>query len=447
MTQSLLAYLSFSVYTTTNIVHEVPTLFPKITICNSAITTTEYAYELMKEINDDLYPNISIFNTNQMRNISFQDSSNMFLNVYGTFQARINSATFSDANRLKLVHSFDKVLIKCYFMGTPCSSSDFIWQWDSKYGNCYVFNSGMNATSGASMRYKESTLPGIDFGLQLVVYVGYNDKLNPVNSGFYNWMLFTNVYGLYTFIENNTVLSYNKPNLISLDGGTINLVSMQRRFTSKLPQPYSDCEIDNTNPGHFDSPYFNLILNSPYQYSQEFCFIQCIQQKSIQLCNCSMPIYLDLYNVSCRNEAESFCAFQLLFNGKISSFILDCVTQCPLECNSSQISFTLTSQKHSGNGYVYLTEQSTVLSSDFNATPITEATTSNKFVQLFMYYDSLSFISSEDTPSMDIVALLANVGGTLGLFLGISVLSLFEAVHVLVEVFILCKNRLKNSNK
>ena len=53
-----------------------------------------------------------------------------------------------------------------------------------------------------------------------------------------------------------------------------------------------------------------------------------------------------------------------------------------------------------------------------------------------MYYDSLSFVSSEDTPSMDIVALLANVGGTLGLFLGISVLSLFEALHVLVEVFL-----------
>jgi hypothetical protein len=449
MIQTLITYLSFSVYTTTNIVHEVPTLFPKITICNSAVAITEYAFELIKEINHELYPDINIFNTNQnqMRNISFDDISNFAWNIYSIYQTKINSATFSDANRRKLVHSFEDVMVKCVFMGTPCSSSDFIWQWDSKYGNCYVFNSGFNATSGASMRYKESTLPGIDYGLQLVVYVGYYEKLNPFNTGFYSWMPFTNVYGLYTFIENNTYLSYNKANLISVEGGTINFVSMQRRFTSKLPQPYSDCEIDNSNPGHFDSPFYNLILKSPYQYKQEFCFIQCIQQKSIQFCNCSMSIYLDLYNVSCQNEKESLCALGLLFNGKISSFLSDCVTQCPLECNSTEISFTLTSQRSSGNGYVYLTEKSKVLSSDFNATPITEATTKNKFVQLYMYYDSLSFITSEDTPAMDIVAFLANVGGTLGLFLGISVLSLFEIIHVLVESCILVKDRLKLAKK
>ena len=60
--QTFIIYLSFPVYTTTTLVNEVPTVFPKITICNSNIPTTEYAFEMIKKINKELSPNISIFN-------------------------------------------------------------------------------------------------------------------------------------------------------------------------------------------------------------------------------------------------------------------------------------------------------------------------------------------------------------------------------------------------
>ena len=129
--QTLVTYLSYSVYTTTSIVHEESTLFPKITICNSAAAVTEHAYDLVREINEKLYPNVSIFNRNQMRNIGWNESSKIIFNVINAFQSRINSPSFSDASRKKLAHSFEDVLIKCIFMGRPCSSSDFTWQWDA----------------------------------------------------------------------------------------------------------------------------------------------------------------------------------------------------------------------------------------------------------------------------------------------------------------------------
>jgi hypothetical protein len=116
---------------------------------------------------------------------------------------------------------------------------------------------------------------------------------------------------------------------------TLNFMSMQRRFSSKLSKPYSDCDIENLNPGYINSPFYNLILKSPYQYSQDLCVIQCIQQHVIQMCNCSIPIYLDLYNVSCKNIDESLCANETPYNGQLNSFIPNCVTQCPLECNSN----------------------------------------------------------------------------------------------------------------
>jgi hypothetical protein len=443
--QTFIVYLSYPVYTTTTLVNEVPTVFPKITICNSNIPTTEYAFEMIKGINEEFYPNLSIFNQTQMSQLAWKDASEIFWLVFTEFQVRVNSGSFSDVERRKLVHSFEDTLTHCTFNGQTCTSNDFIWKWNPIYGNCYVFNSGFNS-NGSKVSFKESVLPGTLSGLQLVAYVGYNDKLIPFNLGL-SWIPFSKIFGLNVLIENNTYLGFDKTNVIALNGGTMNFMPIHRRFALKLPKPYSNCDIDNSNPSKFDSPFYNLIKNSPYQYSQELCILQCYQQQIINLCNCSTPLYVSLYNSSCKNENESLCAYWGPLTGTISSQIPNCIPQCPLECNSTEISFTLTSQTISGNGYAYLVNESHVLSSDFIATPITDVTASNKFVQLSAYYDSLSFTSSEDSPSMDIVAFLGNIGGTLGLFLGISVLSVCECIHVIVESCILVKDRLKDAKK
>jgi hypothetical protein len=442
--QTFLTYLSYPVYTTTKIEHDIPAVFPKVTICNTMPAITEYALNIVKEINEEVSPGLSIFNESHISTISLYDPSDIFLKIWNIFMGRINRDTFSDSERKKLVHSFEDILWDCVFNGETCSSSDFKWHWNKFYGNCYVFNSGFNE-SGHPVSFKKSTLSDVKLGLQLIMYVGYNEKLNFFNTGWNNYMPFSNSYGLNVLIENNTYLSNGIKNSIALNGGTLNYISTQRRFSSSLPKPYSDCDIDNANPSRIDSPYFNLILHSSYQYTQELCIIQCIQKQVIQMCNCSIPIYLDLYNVSCKTDLESICALRSIYNGQLKSIIPNCVPHCPLECNSTDYAFSLTSQTSSGIGYQKLIEETPIFLSDFNSTPITVETASNKFVQLFIYYDSLKYTSSTDTPSMDIVTLLGNIGGTLGLFLGISALSICELLHVLVEICLLSKKRFEES--
>ena len=48
---------------------------------------------------------------------------------------------------------------------------------------------------------------------------------------------------------------------------------------------------------------------------------------------------------------------------------------------------------------------------------------------------------------MDLISLLAAIGGHMGLFLGISVLSLFELVEVLIEMVYLYRHKQKNRVK
>jgi len=43
--QTFLTYLSYPVYTTTKVEHDMPAVFPKVTICNSMPAITEYAFD------------------------------------------------------------------------------------------------------------------------------------------------------------------------------------------------------------------------------------------------------------------------------------------------------------------------------------------------------------------------------------------------------------------
>jgi hypothetical protein len=443
--QTILTYLSYPVYTTTTIVHEVPTVFPKVTICNSATAVTNFAAHIVKEINQDLFPGIDIFDQSQMKNLSF-DKMLLLGQIYTTFLNRINHRTFSKASRQNLSHPFKDVLLQCRFNSQPCSANDFLWRWDPLYGNCYSFNAGFNS-SGDTAKYKESVFPGAVFGLILNIYVGYNDKLNAFNVGHLtNYESNAPVYGLNIFIENNTYLTDgNRYNVMAFDGGTVNYIAVQRKFNMKLPKPYSNCDIDNTYPGYIDSPYYNLILDSAYQYSQELCLVQNLQKQVIDKCNCSIPVCLDIYNVSCKTQTESDCALNYYFTfikeSTVENFLQNLLSTCPLECNSTQFSYTITSQTYKGPLFSALIEASPIFSSDFTSTPIDEATASNKFVELRVYYDSLTYMMSIDSPIMDIVTFLSNIGGTLGLFLGVSVLSVCELVYVMVEICVHVKHK------
>jgi hypothetical protein len=149
-----------------------------------------------------------------------------------------------------------------------------------------------------------------------------------------------------------------------------------------------------------------------------------------------------------KSVTDALCSAYAYMNYPVDSIVRNCILQCPLECNSTEFSNALTSQAVAGTLFAALVKSRPVYASDFTTTtPINDVTTSNKFVELNLYYDSLTYTTSTDSPSMDIVAFLANVGGTLGLFLGISLLSVCELIHVIIESGILVRHRLKNSQK
>ena len=75
------------------------------------------------------------------------------------------------------------------------------------------------------------------------------------------------------------------------------------------------------------------------------------------------------------------------------------------------------------------------LAADFIKRTLNDTSTIEKsVVTVKLYYGSLSYTLTSESPQMDLVSLLASIGGNLSLFLGVSAFSLFEIVEVLIEI-------------
>ena len=112
-----------------------------------------------------------------------------------------------------------------------------------------------------------------------------------------------------------------------------------------------------------------------------------------------------------------------------------------LKCNQALYKSSVSSYR-----LIKVTDMDSVLSnpnlvSDFTETQIDSWSISQSIVKVNIFYESLSYTLMTESQQMDIVSLLASIGGNLGLFLGVSLFSLCEIVEVIIEMYYILKER------
>jgi hypothetical protein len=423
--ESILSYLTFEVITTSRTLTETPATFPKITLCNINMFTSKYASELIKETNKKVKPTVDFLDPNQIKKLSSMTFNSLW--QYIDVSAVASVLYLDDEKKKQIAHHFEDILIGCRFNNQPCSASDFAWSFDPFYGNCYSFNTGFNS-SGEPIALKESSVSGWLFGLQLEMYVNFNQNLSTFNDA----------SGLMVRIGNSSYVTDQNLDGIRIASGFRTDVAINREFNQMMPRPYSNCLADS-NLINYDSELFNLILNSKYQYSQKMCLGQCFQREALKRCNCTASVFVSLYNNTnqCANPREVQCGLETFFTIYLANdFIAErCLPLCPLECNISIFMTTLSSNVIHGYKYVNHIIENPVILNDFNSKNIDSNTAGQSVCNLNIFYDSLSYKLSYDSPKMGVVSLLASIGGNLSLFLGVSVFSLSELVEFFIEVY------------
>ena len=251
-------------------------------------------------------------------------------------------------------------------------------------------------------------------------------------------------FGALIRIGNSSYSSFYSDGGILVSSGFITRIAIDREFISILPKPYSNCEVDSNSPSfRSDSFLFNLIGRSDFAYTQQLCLVQCMQKHFIDKYECTYPNVISLFtNIStCNLDIVNSNTFSFEnFDGNYINNI--CLPLCPLECNQTLYKTSISSYQFNGNvSLISMIKQNPNLASDFIRRTIDSTTTKESIVQVRIFYESLSFAFTTESPQMDLVSLLASLGGNVGLFLGASVFSLCELFEVIIEIIFMLKGR------
>jgi len=159
-------------------------------------------------------------------------------------------------------------------------------------------------------------------------------------------------------------------------------MAIKKEADIKLEEPYNPCK--------------NI---SDITYRQADCIVQCKNINFASSHNCTLG---NFYSI----PGYSFCEDRY-FN--LSKFDSDCLQQCPKECTTRKFNILLNNPN---------------LSSNY----------SNKLTFHIWYLD-LSFVEIRQTSKMSGFSLLNEIGGALGLFVGISFLSVLELLEFFLNYF------------
>jgi len=418
VTKSIMDFLTHEVVTKIRVYNEVPLEFPTVTICNINPFTKAPADSLFDEI----------LTTNSQQNTQDED---VLENYFEKFLLTAMGPTKDDNFRKSLGPTLDEMLIDCKFSDMSCKdTSDFEWFYMLEYGNCFRFNSGKDS-SGNKISIRKSYLPGKVYGLNLELLVDKAMSKMGIKS----------MSGIKLFVDNSSFYPNYLTNGIDLKTGTHTNIVLKTIFNEREPKPFSECRKKIT------SDAYNNMMNMGKAYDKTNCELFCIQKKIIDECGCYYSYYdkIDTVTKPCMEDADVTCT-STFFSKVISGATdIDCQNECPPECSKVSYDFESSSSDFPSKKYfeILLQDPDIDVSSSLteDGVPVEFEEVERRIVSVSIYFNELSYTKISESPKTSIVDLIASIGGTFGLCLGLSLLSFIELIHLVIMLIYFIKDR------
>ncbi|VDN04218.1 unnamed protein product [Thelazia callipaeda] len=311
-------------------------------------------------------------------------------------------ATLSMRDRERLSTTKRELVQKCSFNGIACDiDQDFLTHIDPNFGSCFTFNHNrsMNLTSLRA---------GPMYGLRMLLYVNASE-----------YMPTTEATGIRLTIHDKNDYPFPDTFGYSAPTGYISSFGIRLRQVSRLPAPYGDCIPDGKTSDYI---YQN------YEYSVEGCYRSCFQQLVLKSCSCGDPRFPVLPGHEHCQPTDSVARHCLdertnELGGLHGSFRC----RCQQPCKQSMYFVTYSPAKWPSRS---LKMQLGLC----DGTPIEcnkHYKENGAMVEVF--YEQLNYEMLTESEAYGFVNLLADFGGQLGLWCGISFLTCCEFVFFLCE--------------
>ena len=241
-------------------------------------------------------------------------------------------------------------------------------------------------------------------------------------------------------------------NDIPVDGNFLNYlhpgqqtdVIIKKNNITNLGYPYSDCVKQG---GNHDTDLYRETLESDFNYRRQNCGSLCFYKKYIEDCNCSLPNSTFLPNTRFNAGLQPCIRFGQCFKDFSKNFSSheDC-SGCPSECDS------VTFETKTEYTQIYEVDESFIqervndkFSLDNNSSNFTDW--KKNIAVLLVYFEEMRITSIAQSPKEEVSNLISNIGGTLGFFLGLSLLSFIEVIELFLQLIFSMNSSFQNNRK
>ena len=432
ISSNMIEFFNYDETSQIQFVQESPVLFPAVEVCNSNPYQTEHALDvIINYLNENTQ--FVYDQAGSARSLSKLDFINQVLFDYPDLENHLTAYTngLNKSEQQRLGFPLDSILLTCQFVADTCGVQDFRWNFRKNFGNCFTFN---------LHRKYYSIGPGETYKLRLEMFAGIEERLLNTNG---------KNHGLRLLVYNQSNFYLIADYGINAGAGTALTLAVKRVIIDGLEEPYSKCDFVTTpSPDKFNLTIYNLFVAANKTYSQVNCLVVCYRQLALSICECFdnvlKPIPENTTVKYCSTESEFSCISDLyrqIVLNKNDSF--HCLNSCPLECSSAYFTFTPFYSTFAKRSYAeLLLRNRSEAVYGLVGRHLTPDEFRKNLVQVNIYYESMSYEYISQSPTTTWVTLLANVGGVLGLFIGMSLLSLVELIEMCLHMLIAVGRRL-----
>ena len=330
----------------------------------------------------------------------------------------VTICNINSRNNLKN-YSLTEMLLYCRYDYTSCSSRDFI---NIKLGsyNCFSLNSGRNLSGDAVELYKGTRIGWLN-GIRLRLFAGFENETSSFINGFL------------VFIHNSSMYPFFDTSLQVSTGQTTDFI-VTKIIDTQLGEPYNSCKKSfRFDDNGYIPKFLSDIMAANYSYTQNLCLFAQLQQIQSNYCNCSIAGYnrTEEYN-DCTNVSVKCLekAYNSIFLKYLNTYVN---TICPEECDKYLLKVTVSSNPYPISTYLNELRSNAIAESNFSRKSLNLSKTKESVANIRIFFADYTYIGQ--TPKTTLADAVSSLGGTLGLFLGISFLSFFEILDFLVIWF------------
>ncbi|XP_032233718.2 degenerin deg-1 isoform X2 [Nematostella vectensis] len=353
--------------------------------------------------------------------VSQPDPATLDKQTLKTEELVLSLATKPEDMLMEVGHQFNDMVLSCTYRGIPCTNyTENLWSrfWHYRYGNCYVFNSGKD-WQGEPKPILRSNKPGPASGLTLELNAEQHEYVGQLSHEAGMRVLISTQGEMPSPLEKGISVS---PGFSTTTGIRLTNILRADPFNNK-----SCLSSDDIDPENLYRKRYNV------SYSRTTCMDSCLAHKQVDMCGCLEYRFpnidnrivcdiLDIDVIRCLNKVQS-----LYQDNK-----LGCSEKCRPPCNEEVFKLSISSARWPTDDYEahFLDE----LKEEKGFVLPANADARAYFVKLQIFYEELNHEVIEEYRSYELVNFVSDIGGQLGLWIGISALTASEFIELLIVI-------------